>query len=254
MALLKSFEYWANLQTWYLEEVACLSLGMTPDQHGGNPTARQKIISQHEKIGKTYEILRRLHEESLFERATDGFSFANWGGVRVKPKDVIEKASAFGFDFPHELVALVKKKSNKDKITGQFKKDETKVFPCKIGTKWKDIKITLISDEAVMIETPSGSRRYHFSELTMKDGRKGDVPTTSWEMLKYFCEYSGRISSTTSIDRILSLRFRNLSKSVSDLNIKLQNIFGIPESFCKKYNKRDGWVAKCIFNDNTFSA
>jgi hypothetical protein len=131
---------------------------------------------------------------------------------------------------------------------------EKKVFPCKPGTKWKDVEITLKSDDAVMIKTPEGSRRYHYSELGMKDERKGDTPTMSWELLMYFCKYSGRISSTTSVDRILNLRFRNLSKSISNLNKKLQNISGIPESFCKKYNKRDGWVAKCIFNDNTFSA
>jgi len=128
-----------------------------------------------------------------------------------------------------------------------------KVFPCDPGTKWKDIKITLISHDAVTIETPNGSGRYHFSELSMKDRRKGDIPTMLWELLMYFCRYSGRISSETSVDRIFSLRFRNLSKLISDLNKKLQNVFEIDERFYHKYNKKDGWVAKCIFNDNTES-
>jgi len=61
-----------------------------------------------------YEIFSRVYEELLFEPGTNGFSFANWPGVRVKPKDVIEEASGFGIDFPHELVRFVEKRSRKD--------------------------------------------------------------------------------------------------------------------------------------------
>lgn len=34
-----------------------------------------------------------------------------------------------------------------------------KVFTCKTGTKWEDVKITLIENEAVRIETPQGGTR-----------------------------------------------------------------------------------------------
>ena len=58
-----------------------------------------------------------------------------------------------------------------------------KPFPCQPGTIWKDIKITLVANDTVRIETPNGTGRYTYNELGMADGRPGDKPKEVWATL-----------------------------------------------------------------------
>lgn len=131
----------------------------------------------------------------------------------------------------------------------QSVQDKTKVLQCKMGNKWKDVKITLVSYEYVKIKTPQGEESYHFKEIGMRDGRTLDKPSDLWTLLGLFCKYSGRIDSETPVHG-----FKNLSKSISNLNKKLQKVFGIDEKFCHTYNEKNGWVSKCVFGDNIFSS
>lgn len=105
--IFETYEYWASLKTWYLEEAACLSLGITPKQHGGSPQSRQEILEQHKGVRERYAVLQRAHDDRWFEK-TGHFGFSNWSGVKVIPTDVIEKAPRLGFDFPKKLINIIK--------------------------------------------------------------------------------------------------------------------------------------------------
>jgi hypothetical protein len=115
---------------------------------------------------------------------------------------------------------------------------------CDPGTKWDEIEITLISDDAVRIRTPKGMHRLSYSEMGLSDKRKGDKPSRLWILLERFCETKGTIQPKGKVDQ-------SLYKAVSDLNTKLQKFFGIPESFLSggRYQERKGYVAKIHFAD-----
>jgi hypothetical protein len=123
-------------------------------------------------------------------------------------------------DEPHEILFQAKKVKKQDIFSSKYENDiivqdaddltTIKAFPCKPGTQWKDVEITLTSHEYVTIKTPQGEGSYYFKEINMKDGRTLDKPSDLWTLLGIFCKYSGRIDSKTPIHG-----FKNLSKSIS---------------------------------------
>ena len=183
--------------------------------------------------------------DAVYKNKPNTDYFRNWMYILKRPKDPLWRDILL--NEPHWVLY-------DSKVVGSGIKPEQghgaqiNAIPCKPGTKWIDVEITKISNDAVLINTPEGKGRYHDSELQMKDWRRGDMPTILWKLLMYLCEFSGRITSETKISKI-----KNPSKGLSDLNKKLQDVFGIDENFCKKYNNKDGWVAKCKFNDQTES-
>jgi hypothetical protein len=100
-------------------------------------------------------------------------------------------------------------------------RSSSKPFPCKIGTKWSEVKITIINNENVRINTPHGEGSFHYSEIKLKDKRT-DKPQGSWTLLLALAK-TGRP------------KIKNLSKGVSCLNLHLQEIFGIKKSAFKPY-------------------
>jgi len=162
--------------------------------------------------------------------------FRNWMYILKRPKDPLWREILL--NEPHWVLY-------DSKVVDDYDAQKNAI-PCKSGTKWIDVEITKFSNHAVLINTPKGKGRYNYSDLKMKDGRKSHEPTILWKLLMYFCKYSGRITSETKIYGII-----NLYKTRSDLNKKLQDVFGIDENFCHNYNTKDGWVAKCKFNDKT---
>lgn len=199
------------------------------------PESFEKLQEQKKSLGETVAVLKR--ELSKVQNSS-------W-------EDYWPEAENINLVFNYLKNSLFKR-SEVEKIINQHdhankeqpSKESKNVFPCKPGTTWSNVEITRISYDAVIIETQEGKGRYNYTDLKMKDGRIGDMPTKSWKLLMYFCEFSGRITSETQIYDI-----KNLSKAISDLNKKLQDIFGINENFCHRYNQREGWVAKCKFND-----
>ncbi len=223
------YDHWNKSDGWTLQEAAYLLCDQCPEHRYHMPSdVKRKIQKVSQRLERTVKI-RRLVPIA-------------WGlnPSLYNPIDIIKWAEDNNISIPPEITVA----ANKEKSTEQA----PMIFPCKTGTKWEDVEITLISRDTVMIKTPEISGRYHFSKLNMEDGRSGDTPTKSWKLLMYFCKYSGRITSETTIYDI-----QNPSKAISDLNKTLQGIFEIHEDFCKTYNKNDGWVARCIFNDKTES-
>lgn len=113
------------------------------------------------------------------------------------------------------------------------------ILPCPPGTRWKDILIEAIDESHIRIKTPNGERSYHYSQLKMADGRQPTKPVHMWNLLLGFCCHSGRIGSGDEI------KIQNMRQEISKLNKKMGAIFGISETFTKKYKKGEGWVTRC---------
>jgi hypothetical protein len=121
---------------------------------------------------------------------------------------------------------------------------EKPVLLCKPGTHWKDIKITLISNDTVRIKTPDWGKRFTYSELGLSDKRKGDKQTMLWELLKLFAQNNGFISSNNTEYRP---KLVDLTKR---LNKHFKNIFGIDESiYVGHYKKEKGYRTKIMFSN-----
>ena len=123
------------------------------------------------------------------------------------------------------------------------------ILPCEPGTKWEDIKITLIDYEVVRIETPQGSGRFSYHELNMSDKRSGNKPTLIWHLFKIFAKSQGNISPTNPD---YDPRLPDMAKR---LNSHLQKLFGIKESIYKGHYKAEkGYKTKIVFSDQTIAS
>jgi hypothetical protein len=117
-------------------------------------------------------------------------------------------------------------------------------LPCEPGTAWEKIKMTAISDHVLRIKTPKEEKQFTYAELGFADGRNKDNPSNLWTLLLLFCQSQGSIRPSGSKDQLLY-------KTVSRLNLKLQKIFEIKESFLKggRYQPREGYVTRITFAD-----
>jgi hypothetical protein len=114
------------------------------------------------------------------------------------------------------------------------------------GTQWKDIKITLISDDTVRIKTPNLEERFNYSELALSDKRKSDSTTLLWELLKLFAKNNGLILSN---DPDYDPKLLNSTKR---LNKHLKELFGINDSIYQgQYKIERGYRTKIFFSDQT---
>ena len=123
---------------------------------------------------------------------------------------------------------------------------EKAIFPCKPGTKWEDIIMTLGANDMVKIKTPQGEGRFTYHELGMSDKRAGDKPTMLWELLKLFAKNQGFISSQNpNYDP-------KLPDTAKRLNKHLKGRFRINETiYIGHYKKEKGYKTKIKFYDHT---
>ncbi|PKN64111.1 MAG: hypothetical protein CVU57_16180 [Deltaproteobacteria bacterium HGW-Deltaproteobacteria-15] len=124
---------------------------------------------------------------------------------------------------------------------GEIPKKE--ILACAAGTLWSSVKITATSNGAVKIETLKGRARFTYGELGFADGKNPDKPTRPWFVLLDFCRNGGTVT--------LKGKDGAYYKQVSDLNKKLQSLFGLNSSFLKggKYKSRKGYISEILFSD-----
>ncbi len=130
-------------------------------------------------------------------------------------------------------------------VKGHAKDPVLKPFPCPNAT-WEAVKITLISDDTVRIETPLGSGRFSYHEIGLNDKRSGDRPKKSWNMLKLFAAQHGKISRENT--KYISV----LPDTAKRLDYHLRDLFGIKERIYKgHYKKYKGYHTRIFFSDQT---
>jgi len=171
-----------------------------------------------------------------------------------KPKDcfIMSFTLTLDEDDASEKIAKAQRFIFKKNDVLKFEKEhnigqQDKVFPCKPGTKWDKIKITLIDEEVVRVETPNGNGRFFYRELGMADDRTNDKrPNAIWILLKMFAKNQGVISrQTINYDS-------TLPDTAKRLNKHLQKLFGNKESiFVDHYKKEKGYKTKIFFSNQT---
>jgi len=179
MSLFDSIEYWTKLNSWYLEEAACLSLGVTPKQHGGSPKARSEILEQHKSAKEIFNVLSRAYEEGQL-KGLGGVGFTNWGGIRVEPEKIIKRASKLGITFPAELSKRVNEiNEQKDSIK------ENSFSPISEDNEidWRDIKISFLSDFEIHIQFKSQSVTRRYDQCGFDD-KRNYKPIDAWHIFK----------------------------------------------------------------------
>jgi hypothetical protein len=131
----------------------------------------------------------------------------------------------------------------------EFEK-ESNAFPCKPGTEWKDVKITLIDNNTVRIKTPQGNGLFTYHNLEMADKRLGDKPIKVWSTLKLFATNQGIIPPKNH-DYRKSL-IKALPGKAKHLNSHLKKLFGIEESIFKyHYKTHKRYETRIFFSDQT---
>ncbi len=195
------------------------------------------------------------------------------------PKDLYNKIASFQFAL--SKIGYIEKKFNllPEKQTDSYPKEESEVetklesdeatvtetvepstekqqpltsekpFPCKSGTQWKDVKITLTANDKVRIETPQGKGPFTYHKLGMDDGRSGDKPNKLWRLLVIFAKTHGIVS----LEDIKDEKDRKgLFSTTKRLNKHLRELFGINESIYQwPYGKYKKYKTKIFFSNQT---
>jgi hypothetical protein len=161
-----------------------------------------------------------------------------------KAKEKLNEMLTFYFE-RSELDKLFNKTISSVTPSEETTERDSRVIPCKPGTKWDDIKITLIDDHNVRIEVHQSKDRYHYSALKMADQRDGK-PSMLWELLKIFAKNEGFITSKFPE---YDPRFPDTAKR---LNKHMKQLFGISGSIYQgHYKTMKGYKTKIFFSDQT---
>ena len=179
------------------------------------------IVQLNDCIQKSFTLSRDNKEAVKQIREAKGWLF--------KTSDVLQ------FEQSHGLC-----ESNKPK--------EVKPFPCEAGIKWEDVKITLIDNDTVKIETPQGKGRYTYHELGMAHIMSGK-PKEVWHTLVLFAINQGIFPQNYVYHKSV---MKALPEKAKHLNSHLKKLFGIEESIFKHhYKKHKRYETRIYFSDRT---
>lgn len=225
-------------------------LGCPPFCHTGhinedNMKTGSEVLSEAKSDGRDlneYEellvTLKERSENELTDIKKDDPYYCSWKWIEENLSDD---------DFKKLFSYLEGAVFREDNIS-EFEK-ESNVFPCKPGTEWKAVKITLVANDTVRIETPQGKGRYSYHKLGMTDGRVGDKPKEVWETLKLLLKNQGIFPQDNQ-----KVNEKNLVEKAKHLNSHLKKLFGIKESIFKDYYKKHKrYETRIIFSDKTLS-
>ena len=220
------YGYWAKMPYWKLVEAVFIIHGLTP----------KTKAEMTDEIKKTYKLVERSYYSSELKHYQEVDP-----DLRVKPSDFIEWSKSIGLVVPDEL------KEPTNRLTEKESKElHDGVFPCRPGTRWEDIKITLTGDDTVRIETPQGKGTYTYHDLKMADRRSKKKPTMIWTLLKSFAKNEGIIAPKNTDYA------PELPDTAKRFNAHLKNLFGINESIYQgHYKKIKGYKTRIFFSDQT---
>jgi hypothetical protein len=202
---------------------------------------------------------RSIHEKKLEELIKEDPYCSSWEHFTFGRNE--EKAKRLISEFKDLIIFKLKNVENfETEYRNKVNAANQKAFPCMPGTKWEDVKITLISETTVTIETPLGSGTFTYHDLKMADLRTRErKPHMLWELLKIFAQYQGYLTpSSAEYDS-------KLPDTAKRLNKHLQVLFNIPESiFTSHYKSTDrnkpekdrnkpakGYRTRIFFSDQT---
>jgi len=208
-----------------------------------------------QRIKSHYPKPKSIWQKKLTEAIHEYLDNYDWSDYLSDPGSFIEglKKAAQG-DRVSE--PALEEKESTDPQKGKSPGIRTKILPVQnilvdSGiSKWEEVTISRVSKDAVLIKAGSFSGRYTFSELGLKDHRKGDMPNRIWGLLMDLAENGGHIPYEK-----LTLDVRKkIEKSISDLRQLLKTLTGLSEDPIYRFSKKQGYLTKFLIRDElTFS-
>jgi hypothetical protein len=202
-------------------------------------------LNEYERLSVA---LKENAEKELENIKNDDPDFISWKWLAKLSDDEFKKLLVYLDEalFKIDDVLEFEKKYNLIPNEKNSKAQHQKAFPCEPGTRWNDVKITLVDNENVRIETPQGNGRFSYQELGMSDKRSTNKPKGMWALFKLFAQNQGYISRTNpKYDP-------TIPDTAKRLNKHLQTLFDIPESIFTGYYKAEkGYRVKIFFSDQT---
>lgn len=122
-------------------------------------------------------------------------------------------------------------------------------FPTSSGLQWRDVTITFVSNDSIRVAAKGVSKRFTFSEIGFKDGRKGDLPNALWDFLHLLARMEGTFSWADKGRRPTNATAKNVSK----LRKKLKSLMGLDDDPFLPYSKSGGYRCKFTLRDESYS-
>lgn len=119
-------------------------------------------------------------------------------------------------------------------------------FPAPPNTVWNMVKIQFVSKDSVRISVESIHRRYTFAEMGFKDNRKGDLPDTQWEVLRYLAKNNGELSWQKET------AMPNAQKRIQEIRKRLRTFMGIKEDPFFPYRENKSYKTKFNIEDKSY--
>ncbi|HCJ67502.1 MAG TPA: hypothetical protein DHV62_09360 [Elusimicrobia bacterium] len=121
-------------------------------------------------------------------------------------------------------------------------------FPTPSGATWDMVSIQFVSDDSVKISVKSIHKRYTFAEIGFKDHRKGDLPDSQWELLKYLAKKNGELSWQKDSAK------PNVQKRIQELRKRLKFLMGIDDDPFFPYRQYKAYKTKFLIEDKSYSS
>jgi len=158
--------------------------------------------------------------------------------IKSNPKDIT---------FPSNEIDRIINSSNqkqiKEKNSSRNKSKENKHLKAK---NWSQVTIELVSDDSVRVKVPGmNSKRFNYTDLGMRDSRKGDLPNQLWLMIKNLAENNGVLPT----DEMTYHRRGKIEKTIQRLRSHLRSFFGIEGMPINRYSKKHGYVTQFKIKD-----
>jgi len=158
--------------------------------------------------------------------------------IKKNPKDI---------SFPSNEIDRIINSSNqkqiKEKNSSSNKSKEIKHLKAK---NWSQVTIELVSDDSILVKAPDfKTKRFNYTDLGMRDDRRGDMPNQLWDMVERLAVNNGKIS----VDEI-SLRERSkIEKTIQRMRTHFKTLFGIEGMPINRYSKKHGYVTQFNIKD-----
>jgi len=116
----------------------------------------------------------------------------------------------------------------------------------KIEKDWPQVTIELVSNDSILVKAPDfKTKRFNYTDLGMRDDRRGDMPNQLWDMVKRLAVNNGEIS----VDEISFEERRKIEKTIQRMRTHFKTVFGIEGMPINRYSKKHGYVTQFNIKD-----
>jgi hypothetical protein len=123
-------------------------------------------------------------------------------------------------------------------------------FPAPEGLTWKEVTIAFVSNDSIRVSAHSKSKRFTFAEAGFKDGRKGDLPDTLWDILRVLARHGGEVDRGSKTSQKVK---GQMKAAIKEIRKRLKALVGIADDPFYPYREKQAYVAKFTLCDESFT-